>query len=580
MDWQPIAKLAQQLSQTSQSMNAGALPWNHAVIHAEGVWQAYAHQQSAAWPPSLWLPRPNPPRPVVPARQPFWKRIFRFWQRPRSAPAPLILAPPIMQPPALATSLTACYTSLSAQILQQTTQWFSPYWTELPAELAVVSERAVIWALYAWALQGKQTDAILQDPFLPATKYAVAVDSRPGDAFCLHINLEQIMQSLLSEWQIRQNTPTIQLRPGGLRTESFLHAYAALSSPHAPPEAQVWRKAVDRLIEGSPLTQLVYVDLVGGHRLPAACADVVRMRLHETADQDLLRRQEEWRNLWYAQLARCLLGALLNEAPVCAELQEAEQRLRSLESLARTKPQEPRRQRNAKQRGFIGDINAKLPELRQQCHALRRKRATQYLERVERISSLFQDAQGNRRCTYLQMRLLDMLLRHVVTQAMPAMLEEWRRLDPETKPWARTELFNAGGACFNTLTATLLGYAAFDDFLSLLAQEQKQSLRRNLEILLDLPQPTDLLQRASEAGVGENAAARGWARFSGEPVGGIPLPLPAPNDLAPAPQALLDDWLPLLLNRLPQASVTVVASGEEYDTANEDSDEPYGSYDY
>lgn len=579
MDWQPIAKLAQQLSQTSQSMNAGALPWNHAVIHAEGVWQAYAHQQSAAWPPSLRLPRPNPPAPspppVVPARQPFWKRIFRFWQRPRSAPAPIILTPPIMQPPALATSLTACYTSLNAQILQQATQWFSPYWTELPAELAVVSECAVIWTLYAWALQGKQTDVILQEPFLPATKYAVAVDSRPGDAFCLHINLEQTMQSLISEWQIQQNIPTIQLRPGGLRTESFLRTHAALSSPHAPPEAQAWYKAVDRLIEGSPLTQLVYVDLVSSYRLPDACADVVRMRLPATANQDI-GRKEEWRDLWYAQLARCLLGALLSEAPVFAELQEAERLLHHIES----RLQEPYQQRNSKQRRTMDKINTKLSETRQQCDVLRRKRATQYLQRLERVSSLFQDVQGNRRCTYLQTRLLDMLLRHVVTQAMPTMVDEWRRLDPETNPWAHTELFNEGGACFNTFIATLFGNASFDAFLSLLTQEQKQSLRRNLEILFDLPRPDDLPQWASEAGVRENAATRGWALFSGEPVGGIPLPLPAPNDLAPAPQSLLADWLPLLLNRLPQASVTVVATGEEYDTVNADRDEPYGSYDY
>lgn len=580
MDWQPISKLAQQLSQTTQSINVEALSWDRVVINAEGLWRSYAKQQSYAWPLSLRPPRTNPPapvsapRPVVTVRQPLWQRLFRFWRRPRPAPAPVVPAPPVVQPPDLVTALTECYMWLNAQILQQATQWFSPYWTELPAELAVVSERAVMWTLYAWALQEKQIDVILQDPFLPATKFAIAVDLQPGDALCLHINLERLMQSLPSDWQLRENS-AIAPRPGGLRSEAFLRAYAMLSSFHVSPTIQDLCKAVDRLIEGSPLTQIIYVDWVNGHRLPDACADVVQMKLNAATNQDL-GREAEWRDLWYAQLARCLLGALLSEAPVFAELQEVEQRLQRIESPTHNSSQEQRQ----KQRRFGGNINAKLPETRQQYDVLRRKRATQYLERLERTSSLFQNAQRNRRCTYLQVRLLDMLLHHVVVQAMPTMIEEWRRLDPETNPWARTELFNEGGACFNTFIAILFGNTSFDAFLSLLGQEQKQSLRQTLETLLDLPRLDDLPQWATEAGVRENAAARAWARFSGEPVGGIPLPLPAPNDLAPAPQSLLADWLPLLLNRLPQVSVAVVASGAEYATVNDDRAEPYSSLDY
>jgi hypothetical protein len=532
IDWGPFDHLARLLEAAAPPESA--FPW--AVPVGRGVWQAYLcapdPEAETLWPPGLVAPRvvATPPVKVRPCWQ-FWRR------RPRERPRP---NPGTRRE--VGEALVACYGWLAGRALQRVLPAWAPFLSqdELPSDLGIVSERAVAWTLYARALDVGGPAA------LPAAKDVPAPGAclTPGDGLCLNLWVEELVQGLPA--QLGLPVPAQAIVPGGLRREECVQGFLALRGAGSP-QAAAWLAALGRLVAASPLTQLVYGDVIGDV-IEGVCAPPVYAALVAPAGCDW------WHDLWYSVLARSLLGALASPPCGHAAWVVAGGQLARLEAA----PPINRRQHADLARGYWD---------------LTQKRWTEYQARLLRLGALFRSPETQQGkpgpLAYLHVRLLDMLVRRVVSEAVPDLQKmRQQRLSQGALPSASGLLEPEAGPAFTALGRLLCG-EPLTQFVTCSSESDPRAALEALVTLLDRPAGLDsahlvetqhlpeakafkiVSEKLAEVGhVPEFWAGKLLARFSQEP---LPLAEPAQPGLAPA-RLLADSWLPLVLqhrNQLP-----------------------------
>ena len=147
-----------------------------------------------------------------------------------------------------------------------------------PTELCAVSGKPLFWALLMLILERngpsrqelKSFNSIGIGDLCDLTGH-----DQPGDLIAVHLLIETLVAQVAASLDVQppsiekfsSQTQRFTRRLGGLRKESFLRDYSALAWAagtvvRAHLDAQEWLSAANTLIEHSPLTQLVYADIV------------------------------------------------------------------------------------------------------------------------------------------------------------------------------------------------------------------------------------------------------------------------------------------------------------------------------
>ncbi|MBN1138319.1 MAG: hypothetical protein JXM73_17150 [Anaerolineae bacterium] len=542
MDWGPFPELAAELAITAPVGTRGHLGWLWGLKEAEDPWRAFV--QTLPWP--SWL-----------------------------GGAAGTLAPSALSPggdltstlpldlPRLPLLLIRCRAWLSIQVIEYLGRLFAPLWEDIPAEFTAVSIKAVAWTLYAYTLDTCGPHAVVSRPLLPTRTGQVALPAAPlslapyildrdfllGDALCLHLHVERLAMTLRERLPRRAIPCPTERKPGGLRTASFLETYAAAVSPDAPRVAADWRRAMEPLIDNSPITLTAYLDLLG----PRLQAPALEGLIHFSSSSGT-RETRQWpRDLWYSHLARSLHAAIISEPPVLEKLLRAEDQLERLKA----RPSWWSRWWCWLSRGRWGrGASWRVKRAEQRCQKLRKDRVREYRARLVGVASLFA-SQGTEPTgmLYVHVRLLDLLVRHVAACSMPVMLQEWRAMSRTALPFARIELFREDGACFDAFQHTLIG-EKLSRAVKNLGNQSKEEIRTALVNLLELPEDLEPKALARGAGVPEGSARALVTRFVEQP---IALPLRYPNHQGPSPRELLaESWLASLLSPLMGETVSRV----------------------
>jgi hypothetical protein len=417
--------------------------------------------------------------------------------------------------------LAQCHGWLSHRIIQWLLPFFQPFYSEVPAELAVTSPDGIAWTLFARVVEGGSPAALLEHSRL-LDAHRLGSQSAPGDLIALHIAIEQ----LVSSWTpgIDRQRPPDGL-PGGLRSSRFLAAYSKVSGTR--------RQAIDLLVRHSPLTRLVYADLVSS--LPPASSA-------QALEPLLTAGEGAWMEIWLAQIARSFLAALLTPPPELKELTTVEKEIGHL------------RAGKADWGGFESWHNAwRLGRLERDREVLRQRIAEDVAGRFRLARLIEPHGEGSclQRYLLLRLRLLDMLVRHLVTAWMPRLVRAWAPHADD--PVARADAILLGGRALDAFDKALCKLGA-REIGSILGQPRSGALRQDLFAFLN-PPLLDEDQRKSlvdDAGLPEAVVRRLVGRFEGK-AGAVRLPFRFPNESAAPPATLLARWLPALRATFPEA---------------------------
>ncbi len=557
--WGPVAELSRALD---------------ALAPAPRRWPAEAEELGGLW----GLPGPDWPPALPPVRRrpelTVWQRLAASlrdrWPFPPRRPRRLGRRE-------LAALLARCHGWLGGRILARLTPLFAPFWDAVPATAVAVSQKGLAWTLAAFALDRRGPAALERDPQMLPVRYRLTGEDPLGDFLCLHLHFERLVEKACAEVGTELPADAGDRQPGGLRRAGILCAYRALDAADGG-RAREWQRAIRWLVAASPLTRLVYFDVLAAD--PAADeAGPNAVEPEPTASSafgGLVRlgpERETWHELWISHLGRSLVGGWRSPPPsherwVDAHL-ELERRRRAAERWVRRGAFWGRQRRVGDHSGFH----------KAQWHEgqVRGRMRRESLERLVFLARLFVPPPGDGRgegarqaLSLLHLRALDMLVRHLVNRASAEMKSRWRSSGRAQQPsaLARDDLFLEGGVCFEAFVQLMFG-CDLDEVRRRGSADPAghrpgdagypRRLPQLGEPLADLLSPLlaenddgngSAATAGAAAGVSEQAVRELLRRFVDS---GVELPLPPPHHDGHPPAVICAEWYRLLLANLPLA---------------------------
>jgi hypothetical protein len=518
MDWGPVPALARCRG------IAGRLHGR-----AGGLWLAGA--ESAF--PGLWpdeLASTPPPSGGVGWLARLGRRLW-----PRTPPGTAAAGLPAPSP-----ELIAVHGWLAQRNAAASLRWSAPLWRRAPVPLAAISEQGILWCLAAFRVERRRPFAAALIQELPLNTPAT-----PGDCVALHLLIEELVPAVIARLRL-QPRPSPGRRPGGLRSQAFMSAWPALmlqSDPFLPnwlaqglflfSAVRHWRRVLERLIAVSPLTRLVYADLISPvhhgfpwppapapGRLSGAATSLQARTLFGSPDPD--GRWHAFTDLWISHLARSALAAMLGPPASFELLQDAEAVLTSQERLWPM--------------GSIRRLVAARSRRDRLVHAVNEE----YVTRLAWLDGTL--AQND----YFRLRFLDMLVRQIVAELSGPIGVEWARIGATADVEARDHFFFPGPQqhgpwCLLRFAQVLFGRHG----LAGLAAGRVPALRRMLLALLPAGEP-DAGELAARSGMPQRYCAALLARYGAQGV-----ELPVRGATGHTPRYILSVWVKTLLNQLP-----------------------------
>lgn len=502
--WGPIPELARFLRLRGRRRAAEPVD----VLAVEGSpWRLYARSPArrSFWPPTLPPPKAVPTKPRTAIT---W--ILRLFSQSG-----------VDDTAHLRDLLCACHAWLGAGLTRYLVPYSAPFWGRLPSSLVQTGDASLVAALL---IHGALTDS----PGL-LLRYRGLISMlererqfRSGDVLALHWLTEVLAAELHAQLGIVAELPA-ERRLGGLRTRQFLSVY-----PRLTPRS---RDTMDGVLEVSPLSRLVYLDLAPTGSLSPSLDLVLCLDEKEPGSDG---EQGWWLEMWYAHIARSLLGALASPPLGLPELRAAEAEVKRLEREARFLWVPPRLH-----------TDRALARARTRRDALRAALAAHYTARfggLQWFGSAGASAPGK---VWVQLLLLDMLARHALSAALPAIVHEWQRSVSDAgragrqPDFARQVLFQPGSAYRQDLNTKLFA-GPLRDLNALLNDQQREIVRAGLSALLTPFAVPDAAALARDAQIHGDGAPRLLERFTAS---GVRLPFAWPHDTGPAPMEIGRSWL-------------------------------------
>jgi hypothetical protein len=421
-----------------------------------------------------------------------------------------------------------CHSWVCSQVAAWVTPLFAPMWRELPTEITVVSGKSLAWTMCACALvKDGPTGLRRRSSNLDIMSGQKLAKGDPlGDFVLLHLLIERLVAYAGSRLRLEPIGMDESRRTGGLRTQSFLEFYPALAAPQAPGRVDDWRRMIDRLIDHSPVTRLVYADLVTRGQ---TIEDATLLADHDNSDFMPLMIAPQpavprfWRNLWLSHLARSLAAAMLSEPLVAGR--------------------EP-----------------------EQLYCLPLGLLAGLFRNVSHTESLDLETHGVR---MLHMRFLDVFIRQIALEAEPEMREVYMRTKEKH---GETLFLDAKAPLLTAFLRVVLG--ADDSELRARVLNRSdgamQPLRDWLRLVFDAGYVPDADPGEMDKACGgvPNGAAMVIARFSNDENHGLEMAYAPPGKFSWSPQVLLHLWL-MGTNILPAStSVTTVTPADEEEAVN------------
>lgn len=195
----------------------------------------------------------------------------------------------------------------------------------------------------------------------------------------------------------------------------------ALDDPRMADRARRWSAIVREFASNSPLTQLVYGDLFWTEatwpEIRAIPAPTLAANIRPLVA--LAPEQLSWRELWLSHLARSLVGVVTSPSP-------AHERHRRKQAQCAAREREGRQAAGG--RRYDPSRDAELQQLIRERNALAEAGRYQRLARLARLNAIWLPQEAVEAPTYVQLRFLDMLVRHLATRSMDQLHEQWAQM--------------------------------------------------------------------------------------------------------------------------------------------------------
>ena len=539
--WGPLPRLAQLLDCIPDHPRSNEKTWHEAVEYYDGLWGAYTRGTF-----------PDVSRPVrEKVKTGLWQQIVDWLRSLFPQDDPEFAGLDDLRP-----AMVECHAWLGAQNLHAARCWFAPLWQSCPLDLTAVTQRGLAWSLYAYALSqsGAETSKLP-----PGTDDYNKLNNRAtlGDCIAVHLCVERLVDYAGKRFDSDRVDPEPERRGGGLRSHRFLTVYPYLKARAGILGASGWLAALDRLIEASPLTQMIYLDVI----------DQVSKEVdfgHLSLAGRAAKNPTAWGELWLSNLARSIVGAVLSpprELEVARYWEERERDLREPAS------------RWAQRTGNQPEEYRKLAAASQKRKNAEDAYAGQYIDRAASLPRLLGLSDKDRGSPFLTLRTLDMLLRWTLASrkdAFKAQWEEARSMFPTSFP--REILFLSPSAMRKRVKRAFGGddtgeeppigpmgaayYAVFRLFFGRIWSEAAakpswngaghKAERKSVETLFrelngcsfaeEAPSDEALESAAAESGLTFQAAKRLVSRFHKT---SVELPFPPPNDAGLPPKGIL-----------------------------------------
>jgi len=189
-------------------------------------------------------------------------------------------------------------------------------------------------------------------------------------------------------------------------------------------------------------------------------------------------------------------------------------------------------------------LRSKLNKAKEKFEQLRSQMVYQYFDRLNRLADILRDT------PYLHLRVLDMLLKHIVSSSIEP-VQNLRRQQKLLPPQVRPKLLLV---CFQIFESILFGRENWAEFIKN-QEEQSDKLRDSLRFLLQPPlpkNPVDSLSR--QAGVPASSIKGLLTQFMDN---NIKVPFRQVDHLGKAPVTVFGEWFIKLSDRLPINKVLV-----------------------
>jgi hypothetical protein len=436
--------------------------------------------------------------------------VFPWWMRLR-ARTPVRIAGE-----AVARFLPACHAWLATENTRFLARWLAPDPRGCPPWIGNTSDRALVWSLIVFTAHSfgpaaiQKRSGFLQNALLDE-------HAAPGDLLALHRDLERLAVLWLAETGQRVPHLSSSTRGGGLRTETFPQALAALPASY--------KNALLLLASFSPLTRLAYLDHFTDKPRPHVFASLGGVLC--TDGQNFAP--------WLALLADTLLGAVLSTPPDLGAWKKALAELRSLEA-------------ESAHWGFFQRLFGigRVKRARAREEWLRVRVRDTLLARFEAWSGIARAGSAEE----LHLMTLERLARMAAVRATPSMRDEWHRASrANPMSYAAVELFRPGSAYYVELTGLVLA-GPLNELRQLLSTPEQSRLGELLDGVLNVPAPSDV---------------PGHLQKFFDDLAGIRLPFRPRNHRGPCPATIFSELLVQFAEVFPQP--TEPAAQEEPDNA-------------
>ncbi len=363
--------------------------------------------------------------------------------------------------------------------------FFAPFWNYFPAEMSAVSEKGLTWAvvldqLWHWGPRRflKQMSSEHGRQFLAGAEFGPG--DTAADCLSLHCGIEDLLSKLTAQYRLAPAGPACDppRQSGGFRSRSFLIQYEAVRQWGETRRGPMWLRAVNLLIDASPLTRLIYADLTlrSAAERERAARDFAPLKpAPRTAERGgpgafapLLVPPGEaarwWHDLWFSHLARSITGALLSPPPAAERRLRAEAVLKVLSGKAS--------QRAGRHRRIPESLQNAIFKCESTVQELRQEEAQQSAARIVLLGEILNAGENQAQAPdaaptsaggvrYMQLRLLDMLVRHFVAKHMLAIHHGFHTAlnegAPDTIATERVLNALASPACFRTFSRPCWG---------------------------------------------------------------------------------------------------------------------------
>jgi hypothetical protein len=508
-NWGPYAKLARQIHYFSTNPDYKNFECLEAANQYGGLWGLYGND---IWPESLASEEYRP-------KKNFWSALrnlkFLFFQKKIESES--------CTPDDLAMTLATCHAWLEKRNLRRLMPLVKPLWNETPVEFISVSEKAVVWALISYLIDEYGPESVGYSGIRSFVKrYALDSDAKQGDYLALHFNIEDIVESL----EVRLNANGHR-KPGGLRRYRFLEIYPALFIV-----SEKRRAVIKMLVDNSPLTQIVYADVIRGFESSIVLDPIINPGKASKINDDEIPDRKGWHELWLSHLARSLIGVILSPPPTFEEWKDAEDKRQHIELKGKI-------WKSKKSHIFKIVQYPGLAAARDRENKLKQEMENQYIERIGIFARLLRES------VFLKLRVLDMLIRHIATISSKAMKEQWEEGDLVYRN--RNMVFlGKDSVCFQSLYEILFGRKWKDGS----HRNGDESLQERLRELLEPPLNDSKTEEKiiEYAGISKDSAQRMMTRYFNEKESGVELPFGSFDNRGLAPSKIYIDWLVIFQN--------------------------------